>query len=95
MSALATWLIAIIGPLVVRGVIALGFTIVTFTGVTELIAGMVSLAQNSWAAMPEPQHQKKTQKKNPEVLGLIFGAYAARVAMWAALGASRYVTKSP
>lgn len=91
---IAAFLIAMVGPLLVRGVIALAFTIVTFTGVTELVAGMVSLAQTSWSAMPVAVLQLCTLSGIPEVLGLIFGAYSARVAMWVALGASRYVAKA-
>jgi hypothetical protein len=90
----ATLILALVGPIVVRAIVALAFTVVTFTGVTALVAGMVTLAQNSWSAMPVAVLQLCTLSGIPEVMGLIFGAYAARVAMWAAVGASRYVVKS-
>lgn len=90
---LAAWLIAMIAPLVVRGLIALSFTAVVFTGVTELVASLVASAQSSWASMPFAVLQLVSLSGIPEVLGLLFGALSARVTMWAAVGMSRYVLK--
>lgn len=95
MSTLAAFLLSMVAPLVMRGLVALAFTAVTFTGVTELISGMVTLAQNSWSAMPLSVLQLAALSGIPEVMGMIFGAYSARVAMWAAVGATRYVVKGP
>lgn len=88
-----TWLLSVCGPLVIRGVVALGFTAVTYAGVTALMTSLVESAQASWAAMPTVVLQLATLSGIPQVLGMIFGAYAARVAMWAAVGASKYVLK--
>ncbi len=90
---IAAWLLSMVAPLVVRGLIALSFTAVTFTGVTELTASLVSSAQSSWSAMPVAVLQLVALSGIPEVLGMLFGALTARVAMWAAVGASRYVFK--
>lgn len=90
----AAWLLTLVGPLVVRIVAALGFTAVTYTGVTALINQLVTTAQNNWSAMPTAVLQLCTLSGIPQVLGMIFGAYMARVAMWAAVGAARYVLKS-
>lgn len=91
---IAAWLLALVGPLVVRALIALAFTAVTFTGVTIIVDQLVTLAQNSWASLPAAVLQLSALSGIPEVLGMIFGAYAARVAMWAAVGATRYVVKT-
>lgn len=88
------WLMTILGPLVIRGVVALGFTAVTYTGVTALMTSLVESAQSSWAALPTVVLQLATLSGIPQVMGMIFGAYAARVAMWAAVGASKFVLKS-
>lgn len=92
-GTLAAWLMSMIAPMVVRGLIALSFTAVTFTGVTELTASLVTSAQSSWSAMPVAVLQLVTLSGIPEVMGLLFGALTARVAMWAAVGMSRYVFK--
>lgn len=88
------WILTAIGPLLVRAVIALGFTAVTYAGVTELVSLLVSSAQQHWSAMPVSVLQLVTLSGIPQVLGMIFGAYMARVGMWAAVGAARYVLKS-
>jgi len=93
MSGIAAWLLAMVAPLVVRAVIALAFTAVTFTGVTELVGQLVSLAQSNWSSMPTTVLQLATLSGIPEVLGMIFGAMAARVAMGAAVRATRFVLK--
>lgn len=90
---IASWLLSMVAPLVVRAIIALGFTVVTFTGVTDLVASLVSTAQSNWAAMPAAVLQLVALSGIPQVMGMIFGALSARVAMWAAVGASRYVFK--
>lgn len=90
---LGTWLLALAAPLVVRGLIALGFTTLVFTGVTELATSLVTMAQTNWSAMPLGVLQLATLSGIPQVMGMIFGAYAARTAMWAALGLKRYILK--
>lgn len=89
----AAWLLTLVGPLVVRIVAALGFTAVTYTGVTALINQLVTTAQSNWSAMPTAVLQLCTLSGIPQVLGMIFGAYMSRVAMWAAVGAARYFLK--
>lgn len=91
---LAAWLLTLVGPLAVRVIAALGFTAVTYTGVTVLVDQLVSTAQQNWASMPLAVLQLCTISGIPQVLGMIFGAYMARVAMWAAVGAARYVLKT-
>ena len=90
---IAAWLLTLVGPLVIRVIAALGFTAVTYTGVTALINQLVSTAQQNWSAMPTAVLQLLTLSGIPQVLGMIFGAYMARVAMWAAVGAAKYVLK--
>lgn len=94
MTQLFAWLMAALGPLVIRAVVALGFTAVTYAGVTTLVSQLVTMAQNNWAAMPTAVLQLAALSGIPQVMGMIFGAYMARIAMWAAVGASRYVLKT-
>lgn len=89
-----SWLLTILGPLVVRVVVALGFTAVTYTGVTALVTSLVATAQSNWAALPTVVLQLAALSGIPQVMGMIFGAYMARVAMWAAMGVAKYVLKS-
>ncbi len=90
---IAAWLLALIGPLVVRGIIALGFTAVTLTGVTVAANSLVEIAQTNWSSMPLTVLQLASLSGIPEALGVILGAYVARMMMWASIGASKYVFK--
>ncbi len=90
----AGWLLSVLGPFAIRVMVALGFTAVSYTGVTALVSQLVSIAQNNWASLPTVVLQLATLSAIPQVLGMIFGAYAARVAMFAGVGAARYVLKS-
>lgn len=94
MTNLFAWLMAAVVPLAVRVLAALGFSAVTYTGVTTLVDQLVQLAQQNWASMPAAVLQLCALSGIPQVMGMIFGAYMARVAMWAAVGAARYVLKT-
>lgn len=93
MTNLFSWLMAAVVPLAIRVVAALGFTAVTYTGVTALVTQLVQTAQQNWSSMPVAVLQLCTLSAIPQVMGMIFGAYMARVAMWATVGAARYVLK--
>lgn len=88
---IAAFLIAMIGPMVVRGIIALGFTAITFTGVTVTADALVSYAQNSWSSLPLVVLQLASLSGIPEFFGMVFGALIARLAMWATVSMTRYI----
>lgn len=90
---LAAWLLALVAPLVVRGVIALGFTAVVFTGVTAGVNQLVQTAQSNWNSIPVAVLQLASLSGIPESMGMIFGAYMALFALEASLGFGKYVFK--
>lgn len=90
---IAAWLMALVGPLVVRGIIALGFTAVTLTGITAASNTLVEIAQSNWSALPVSVLQLASLSGIPESLGVILGAYVARMLIFASMGASKFVFK--
>jgi hypothetical protein len=90
---IATWLLALVAPLVIRALIAMSFTAVVFTGVTELSNTMVSTAQTNWSQMPATVIQLASLSGIPESLGMVFGALIAVLALKASVGFSKYVFK--
>ena len=90
---LAAWLLALVAPLVVRAVIALGFTAVVFTGVTAGVQQLIGTAQSSWSTLPVAVLQLATLSGIPESLGMVFGAHMALFALKASLGFGKYVFK--
>lgn len=94
MTQIASWLLAMVAPLVVRAIISLGFTTMVYTGVTELVNSLIATAQNNWASMPLTALQLGSLAGLPEALGMVMGAYLGLLALWAAKGTARFVLKS-
>ena len=93
--SIATWLIALIGPLVVRGLIALSFTAITYTGITLIVNQLVASAQANWSALPAGVLALASMSGIPQGLGTCFGAYMALFALRTAAGFTKYVVKKP
>jgi len=90
---IAPWLISMAGPLAVRAVAALGFTAVTFAGVTVASNQLISMAQSNWSSMPVTVLQIASLTGIPEGVGMIAGAYVARLAVWSAINGTKWVLK--
>ena len=86
-----SFLFAAIGPLVIRALIAIGFTAITFTGVKVVVDQTISLAQTNWATLPLTVLQLSSLAGVPEALGFIFAAITARMTLWLATNTTRLV----
>lgn len=87
----AMWLLALAGPMAVKVIVALGFTAMTFTGVQALVNSLITSAQGNWSAMPAAVLQVASLSGVPESLGMICGAYVARVGLWVTLNGTKFV----
>lgn len=90
----AAWLITLVGPIVFRVLATLGLSVVGFTGMVELVNALVASAQSSWSGLPAAVLGLSALAGMPEALGLVFGAFVARTALWAAMSATRLVFKA-
>ncbi len=93
MQTLFTFLASAVGPLAIRVLIALGFSAVTFTGVTSAFGALVSYAQSSWSSMPVAVLQLASLAGVPGAIGLVFGAMLARLALWSVVNGSKLIFK--
>lgn len=87
------FLVAAVGPLAIRALVAIGFAAVSFAGVTTAFQGLTSYAQTQWAGLPAAVLQLATLFAVPQALGIIFGAMAARIGIWAAANGSKLIFK--
>jgi len=87
------FLFSAVGPLAIRALTLIGFTAVTFTGVMELVNLLISQAQTSWSSLPAAVIAIGSLAGLPQCLGLIFGAFVARVTLWVGTSASRLLFK--
>lgn len=92
--SIATFLLNIAGPLVMRVLVTLGMGTVTFTGVTAAMNTLIGEAQSTWSSLPTDVLAFASIAGVPQALGIICGAYTSRVAMWAAASATKWVTKA-
>ena len=92
MTTLAAFLVSMVGPLVLRALTMLGFGIMTFTGVTAAVQGLIDMATSNWASIPSDVLALASIAGIPQCLGIICGAFVARTGMWVAVSATRWIT---
>lgn len=88
---LAVFLMGLIGPLAVRVILSLGFSLVTYTGVTVALDALISYSRTNYNALPADVLALAGIAGVPEGLGLIFGAMTARIAVFMASSATKWV----
>lgn len=88
---LFTFLLGAVGPLAIRVLSAVGFTAVTFTGVQAVVNQLIGLAQTHWSEAPAGVIQLASLAGIPEGLGLICGAFVARLTLWLAAQATKLI----
>jgi hypothetical protein len=93
MGGIATLLISLVGPLVMRALLALGIGTMTFTGVVVALQGLIDIATNNWASLPSDVLALASIAGIPQALGIVAGAFTTRTGMWVAVNATRWITK--
>jgi hypothetical protein len=91
---LAAWLMTLAGPLVLRVLTVLGIGTITFTGVTTGLQSLIDLAVTNWASLSVDILGLAGIAGIPQAIGIICGAMTARVGLWAAVSATRWVVGS-
>ena len=92
MTKLAAFLMSMMGPLALRVLTAVGLSTITFTGVTVALQSMIDVAVTNYASLPSDILGLAGVAGIPQCVGIICGAMVARVGMWVAISATRFVT---
>ena len=79
---IGTWLASLTKPLVAKVLMALGFQVVTITGVVASVDAVKSLFIAHVGAIPAAGLQLGLLAGAGEAMGIIFGAIATRLALW-------------
>lgn len=87
------FLAAAVGPLAIRVLVALGFASVSFAGATAALGQLTSYAQQQWAGLPADMLALASICQVHTGLGIIFGAFTARIGIWAAANGSKLIFK--
>lgn len=94
MGSLSAILMTMAGPVVLRILTILGLGTMTFTGVTVALQGLIDMATTNWSSLPSDILALASIAGIPQCLGIIAGAYVARVGMWVAVSATRWIVGS-
>lgn len=82
MPALGAWLAGMMATLTAKVLLALGFQVVTITGVTVALATLRGMILTNLGAMPAAGFQLALLAGLGTGLGIVLGAVAFRLALW-------------
>jgi Protein of unknown function (DUF2523) len=89
--SLTSLLMSLVGPMVFRALTLLGIGTITFTGVTTALQGLIDIATNNWSSLTADVLALASIAGLPQAVGIITGAMTARVGMWVAVSATKWV----
>jgi hypothetical protein len=86
----ASFLLGLAGPIALRVMMTLGFSIITFGSVAAALQALIDIAVNNWAGVPANVLMLASLAGIPQAIGIICGSFVARVSIWAALSSTRF-----
>lgn len=87
----ASMLLGLVGPLLSKALLYLGITAVTLSGVQTVFNALLSQMQAGYGSLPPTVLNLAGLAGMPDALGLIWGAFNARLALWITLNSTRWV----
>lgn len=87
------FLVAAVGPLAIKILVGLGISVLTLTGMQAVADQLIGYVQSSWGTMPAAMAGLVGLSGLPTAVGMVLGAFNARLALWMATSASRWVVK--
>ena len=87
-----SFLLAAVGPLAIKILAALGISAVTFVGVDTAMQALIAHVTNGYGGLPGSVLLLASLAGMPQALGLVLGAINARLALWLAASATKWVT---
>lgn len=93
MSGIAAWLMAMVVPLLGRVMLALGASLVTYTGITEGVQLLIDYSTSAYQGLPSTIAGLAGLAGVGEGLGLILAAIVARASLWALTQSTQWVFK--
>lgn len=91
----AAFLLSMVGPLVARILLSLGFAVVTFVGMDLVVNELISRAQTAYGSMPAMMLQLAGLAGIGQALSIITGAVLTKVAILAMQKSTRIMSANP
>lgn len=92
---LGTWLLAMIQPIIGRILSALGFTVVTITGLNLVIDQLKNMVRDGINTMPTDTLNIFLYAGGGHCLGAIFGAITTKLLLWQVQRATQILGRNP
>ncbi len=92
---LASFFLALVQPIIARIMVALGMSLVTFTGMTIVIEQITQAVQDAWGGLPGAIMGLAGLAGLGEGLSIVFGAIATRVLIWQLTRSTRMIMSNP
>jgi hypothetical protein len=89
----ASWLLSLVGPIAVRLLGFLGIAVATFAGVDVAFSTLQTWATSNYSGLPVAVLQLAGLSGIPQALGMIFGAFNARLTLWTWTAAKQFIFK--
>jgi Protein of unknown function (DUF2523). len=89
------FLLALVQPIISRILVALGMSIVTFTGMAVLMEQVTQAVQTAWGGLPGAILGLAGLAGLGEGLSIVFGAIATRVLIWQLTKSTRMLMSNP
>lgn len=86
---LGVWLLAMMGPLTARILLALGFSVVSIVGMDAVVTQLRTLMMGHFAGIPADALNLALLGGFGEAMGIIFGAITTRLILWRIANAKR------
>jgi Protein of unknown function (DUF2523) len=95
MMPLAAFFLSLVQPIISRIMVALGLSVVTFTGMSLVMEQMTNVVGNAWGALPGAIFGLAQLAGLGEGLSIVFGAIATRVLIWQLTRSTRMIMSNP
>lgn len=86
-----SFLLAAVGPLAIRVLSALGISMLTFVGVEAVVNELIQYVTTAWSSLAGDAALLLGLAGLGQGMGIVLGAITARLAIWSAASASRWV----
>lgn len=89
------FLLALVQPIIARILVALGMSVVTFTGMGLLMEQVTQAVQGAWGGLPSAILGLAGLAGIGQGLSIVFGAIATRVLIWQLTKSTRMLMSNP
>ena len=90
-----TWLLSLAQPMIARIMLALGFSVVTITGMEAIITQLKGMVTSNLNSLPADMLNVFLLAGGGQALGMVFGAITTKLVLWQITSATKVLGVNP